>query len=120
MPIAAARRLAAPGRAPIWVLVLSGLLGFWFGFVAYPTWQVAVEPAQVVAGLVSYPAGNPNYIYQSKLWTILHQVNALVFNSDLYFKVCSRTGVFSTSSSCRTTLILSCFLTSFALRSFTS
>jgi hypothetical protein len=78
MPIAAARRLAAPGRAPIWVLVLSGLLGFWFGFVAYPTWQVAVEPAQVVAGLVSYPAGNPNYIYQSKLWTILHQVNALL------------------------------------------
>ena len=76
MPLAAVRRLASPGHAPLWVLGVSGLLGFWFGFVGYPTWQVAVEPAQVVAGLVSYPAGNPNYIYQSKLWTILHQINA--------------------------------------------
>jgi hypothetical protein len=45
--------------------------------VAYPSWQVAVETAQVVAGLVTYPPGNPFYIYHTKLWTILHQISAL-------------------------------------------
>src|SRR4051812_4330709 len=43
----------------------------------FPTWQVAVETAQVVARLVRYPAGNPFYIYHTKLWTVLHQVCAL-------------------------------------------
>ncbi len=78
MMIAVARRMALPKFRPLWVLAASGALGFWFGFVAYPTWQVAVEPAQVVAGLVKYPPGTPTYVYQSKLWTILHQMNALL------------------------------------------
>ena len=59
------------------VLAVSGILGFRVGFVEFPTWQVAVETAQVVAGLVKYPAGNPFYVYHVKLWTIIHQAGAL-------------------------------------------
>jgi hypothetical protein len=59
-----------------WVLLISGLLGFRVGMVGFPEWQVAVETSQVVAGLVSYPAGNPFFIYHTKLWTILHQLCA--------------------------------------------
>jgi hypothetical protein len=59
------------------VLCVSGVLGFHLGAVTVPDWQVPVETAQVVAGLVDYPAGNPFYIYHTKLWTVLHQVLAL-------------------------------------------
>lgn len=40
-------------------------------------WQVAVETAQVVAGLVDYPPGNPFYIYHTKLWSVVHQILAV-------------------------------------------
>ncbi len=40
----------------LWVLLLSGVLGFRVGMLGFPDWQVAVETAQVVAGLVTYPA----------------------------------------------------------------
>jgi hypothetical protein len=61
----------------LWVLLLSGILGFRVGINGYPDWQVAVETAQVVAGLVQYPPDNVFYIYHTKLWTSLHQVLAL-------------------------------------------
>ncbi|HKT80003.1 MAG TPA: hypothetical protein VJP86_07265, partial [Vicinamibacterales bacterium] len=65
-------------RAGAWlVLGVSGAFGFYLGFRVYPNWQVAVETAQVVAGIVKYPAGNPFYIYHTKLWTILHQICAV-------------------------------------------
>jgi hypothetical protein len=76
-------RLGAPRHPAIVVLVISGALGFFIAFVAFPTWQVAVETAQVVAGLVAYPAGNPFYIYHTKLWTVLHQVCALALLSGM-------------------------------------
>lgn len=60
-----------------WVLLISGLLGFRVGIVGFPDWQVAVETTQVIAGFVHYPAGNPFYIYHTKLWTILHQLCAI-------------------------------------------
>ncbi len=60
-----------------WVLFLSGILGFRVGMIGYPDWQVAVETAQVVAGLVPYPPDNIFYIYHTKLWTSLHHVLAL-------------------------------------------
>jgi hypothetical protein len=63
---------------PIGVLIISGVLGFAVGAMKFPTWQVAVESAQVVAGIVQYPAGNPFYIYHVKLWTILHQICAVL------------------------------------------
>ncbi len=59
------------------VLAISGALGFVVVAFGYPDWQVAVETAQVLAGIVHYPAGNPFYIYHLKLWTILHQVCAI-------------------------------------------
>ena len=65
----------------MWTAALSGLLGFATGFWCLPSWQVAVETAQVIAGLVRYPADNPFYIYHVKLWTILHQVLALLLRA---------------------------------------
>jgi hypothetical protein len=60
------------------VLATSGALGFVVVAFGFPDWQVAVETAQVTAGIVEYPQGNPFYIYHLKLWTILHQVCALM------------------------------------------
>jgi hypothetical protein len=65
------------------VLCVSGLLGFRVAYVEFPTWQVAVETAQVVAGLVKYPAGNPFYIYHTKLWTVVHQIAAVMLRAGL-------------------------------------
>ena len=41
-----------------------------------PSYQVAIEPAQVLAGVVSYPPGNPFAAYQAQVWTIWHQILA--------------------------------------------
>jgi hypothetical protein len=70
--------LAARRWHPLWALLISGVLGFRVGYVAFPTWHVAVQSAQVVAGLVDYPADNPFYVYHTKLWTLLHQLVALL------------------------------------------
>jgi hypothetical protein len=75
------RRITAPERRWLWVLVVSGVLGFHVGMVGFPTWQVAVETAQVVAGLVRYPSGNPFYVYHAKAWTILHQICAVMLRA---------------------------------------
>jgi hypothetical protein len=66
------------GTGALWVLAASGTLGFVVGAISLPDWQVAVETAQVVAGIVAYPPDNPFYIYHAKLWTILHQLSALL------------------------------------------
>src|SRR5436190_16955722 len=63
-------------NGPLATAALSGILGYWIGYRCLPAWQVAIEPAQVIAGIVSYPIDNPNYIYEIKLWTILHQALA--------------------------------------------
>ena len=60
------------------VLLFSGVLGWHVGAGAFADWQVAVESAQVVARLVPYPQGNPFYVYHTKLWTVLHQVLAVL------------------------------------------
>jgi uncharacterized membrane protein len=61
----------------IFVLVLSGLFGFCVGLFGHTTWQVVVQTSQVVAGIVKYPSYNPNYIGQTAIWTILHQICAI-------------------------------------------
>ena len=63
------------------VFAISGALGFVVVAFGFPDWQVAVETAQVTAGIVEYPRGNPFYIYHLKLWTILHQVSALLLRA---------------------------------------
>jgi hypothetical protein len=65
----------------LWVMILSGILGFRVGMVGFPDWQVAVETAQVTAGLVTYPPDNIFYIYHTRLWTVLHQVLALALRA---------------------------------------
>ena len=65
------------------VLAVSGALGFVVVAFGFPDWQVAVETAQVTAGIVQYPAGTPFYIYHLKLWTILHQLCALLLLAGL-------------------------------------
>jgi hypothetical protein len=65
------------------VLVASGIGGFHAGMVTFPDWQVAVETAQVVAGVVHYPPDNPFYLYHLKLWTVLHQICALLLTAGI-------------------------------------
>ena len=76
-------RARLPGDGALWALLISGLLGFRIGMAGYPTWSVAVETAQVVAGIVQYPAESPFYIYHTKLWTILHQIGAVALLSGI-------------------------------------
>src|SRR5262245_20451114 len=65
------------------VLIASGIGGFHAGMVTFPEWQVAVETAQVVAGIVHYPPDNPFYLYHLELWTILHQIGALLLRAGI-------------------------------------
>jgi hypothetical protein len=67
--------------SPKAVLAISGAIGFVVVAFGFPDWQVAVETAQVTAGIVEYPAANPFYVYHLKLWTILHQVSALLLRA---------------------------------------
>ena len=70
---------AAPRRVgALTTLAVSGLAGYYVGSRGFPEWQVPVESAQVLAGLVRYPADNPFFIYHLKLWTLLHQVCAVL------------------------------------------
>jgi hypothetical protein len=71
-------RLAAANDGALWTLTLSGVLGFWLGAAVFAEWQVAVETAQVIAGLVKYPSDNPFYIYHIRLWTVLHELIAVL------------------------------------------
>lgn len=56
------------------VVFASGLMGLFLGLAT--GWQVAVESAQVVAGIVQYPRDNPFAMYHLKTWTLLHQAPA--------------------------------------------
>jgi len=58
------------------VLFVGAVCGLYFGLTC--GWQIAVESAQVVAGVVEYPANNPFYMYHIKAWTLLHQLPALL------------------------------------------
>src|SRR5688572_25312687 len=56
------------------VALVSALMGLFLGIAS--GWQVALESAQVVAGVVQYPRDNPFAMYHLKTWTLLHQVPA--------------------------------------------
>jgi len=59
---------------------LGAVLGFAFGFL-HPATQVAIEPAQVLTGIVSYPTDNAFWLYETRLWTVLHQLLALLLRA---------------------------------------
>lgn len=57
-------------------LLVSALLGAGIG-LCFPTAHVAIEPAQVLAGLVEYPPDNPFGLYERRVWTLWHQLLAV-------------------------------------------
>ena len=59
-------------------VLLTGSTGFWLG-VRQAVWQDAIEPSQVLAGVVVYPdPANPFYLYQTRVVTLLHPLGAAV------------------------------------------
>ena len=67
-----------PAEPAALVGALSGLIGAFTSAWLMPTWQVAVESAQVLSGAVAYPAENAFYQYHVQTWTLAHQVPALL------------------------------------------
>ncbi len=77
---AIAAELWAPARRPVTrLLLIAGAIGFVTGAWANRDWSVAAEPGQILAGLVRYETVTPFYLYQMKLWTVLHQLAALLY-----------------------------------------
>jgi hypothetical protein len=74
-------RRSAP--AAFLTLLASGVLGFHLGYARFPDWQISVESAQVLAGIVNYPEETPFYVHHMKLWTILHQICALLLGAGM-------------------------------------
>ncbi len=74
-------RAAVDGRSPrdrcAVVLASAGALGFGLG-LASAEWQWAVEHAQVLAGLVTYPPDSPVGIAHAKIWSVVPQTGALL------------------------------------------
>jgi len=75
-----------PGDAAL-VMLVAGVCGLYFGLTS--GWQIPVESAQAVAGIVSYPADNPFYTYHIQSWTLLHQVPAAALACGLSEQVVS-------------------------------
>lgn len=101
-----------PRRRVALTLAITGLAGFSVGWVIFPEWQVAVETAQVVAGLVTYPPDNPFYTYHTKLWTLLHQASAVLLLAGVSERVvslmlCGLMGMLSFQALAMVTLALS-------------
>jgi hypothetical protein len=68
-----------PGDTSLVAFVLAAvLLGFLCGICFVEDWKDSIDPAQVIAALVRYPETNPNYLRQVKMFTIVHQVSALL------------------------------------------
>jgi hypothetical protein len=76
-PFRAVASQPAAHRAFAQPVLAGGALGAVFG-ILYPAAHVAIEPAQVLAGLVSYPSDNVFWLYQTRVWTVLHQIFALL------------------------------------------
>jgi hypothetical protein len=70
-------------RAALLALLVSGVLGFHLGYARFPDWQIPVESAQVLAGIVRYPDETPFIDHHMKLWTILHQICALLLKAGM-------------------------------------
>lgn len=60
------------------MLFAAALCGWVIAVGSHASWQVPVESAQVLAGLVTYPLDNPFYLYHVKLWTLVNQAAALL------------------------------------------
>lgn len=58
-------------------VAVSAAIGFLIGVGPASTWQVAVESAQAISGVISYPDVNPFYRYHITAWTLLNQLLAV-------------------------------------------
>lgn len=64
-------------------LAISGLIGFCLAALIYPTWQEAVEYAQIV-GAVIHPTPHSNYaLIEANIWSILVQFCAILLRLGL-------------------------------------
>jgi len=70
------------------VLAVSALCGFAMGALR-PALHVAVEGAQVAAGLVAYEDGNPFGLYQKSVWTLWHQALAPLLSAGVHERTAS-------------------------------
>ncbi|MBI5144898.1 MAG: hypothetical protein HZA27_01780 [Candidatus Omnitrophica bacterium] len=71
------------GKNVMRVLSISGLFGFCLGIFVFPTWQYAIEPAQIITGMVKYTPDNTFYIFNLKSWTIINQITAVLLKLGL-------------------------------------
>jgi hypothetical protein len=68
------------------VLLGSGTFGFLLGISTSPTLQSAVESAQILAGVVSYPSTPstpPALTFYTSIWSLVHQSLALLLTLGL-------------------------------------
>lgn len=76
--------------SPLWqVCLIVGLAGFALGALRVPTWQDAVEPAQVLAGLVVYPPGAPVHEYSVGTWTVWHHLLSVALRAGVSERLAS-------------------------------
>lgn len=71
----------------LYVFVISGAIGFLAALLGRVAWQVSVESAQVVSGIVQYTNKSPFYLYHTKVWSLLVQLPAFF----LYLGISERT-----------------------------
>lgn len=60
------------------VMLAAGVLGAAVALTVPIPWPDALEPAQVLAGVVHYPPDAPVYLYSTTTWTMLHQAAGLL------------------------------------------
>lgn len=56
-------------------LVSGAMMG-----IAMGVWQMAIESAQVQAGLIAYPSTNSFYLYHIKMWSLPVQLSAILLS----------------------------------------
>lgn len=64
------------GKSLLLLCLINGFCGALLGFF-YAQYQWAVEPSQIISGIVKLPYSNPFYIISTKTWNIIHQFFAL-------------------------------------------
>lgn len=69
--------------SPIYLLILSALLGGIIAVGSHAELQVPLESAQVLAGLIPYPVDNPFYIFHLKGWSLLSQLSTIFLSLGL-------------------------------------
>ncbi|MEC7641287.1 MAG: hypothetical protein VYC17_03940, partial [Nitrospinota bacterium] len=67
------------------VAVIAAISGFLVG-IAYSTWHVVLESAQIIAGIVEHSLELPNYLFLLKAWNLLNQGAAIFLKAGLLEK----------------------------------